>query len=70
MKKFTLLIPVEINKDGVNLLPMAKATIVEWFLVKKYLWPGLSSQFSFSEICWYPAVFNCFLASSENGNSE
>ncbi|MCI35367.1 hypothetical protein A2U01_0056588, partial [Trifolium medium] len=47
---------------------MAKATMVEWFLVKKYLLPALSSQFSFSEICWYPAVFNCFLDSSEKGN--
>lgn len=68
MKNITL--TIEINSEGVNLLPTAKATMVEWFLVKKYLWPALSSQVSFSEIWWYPADCNRFLASSEKGNSE
>lgn len=46
-------------------LPTAKAMIVEWFLVKKYLLPASNSQSSLSEICWYPTVCRRLFASSE-----
>lgn len=53
------------ERNGTNFLPTANATMVEWFLVKKYLWPGCRSHSSLSESCWNPALFKRFFASSE-----
>lgn len=56
------------EKRKLYFLPIAKARIVEWFRVKKYLFPASSFQSSLSETCSYPALLNRFFASSKNKN--
>lgn len=45
-------------------LPIAKARIAEWFLVKKYFLPASNFQSSVSESCSYPTLTRRFFASS------
>lgn len=54
-----------------HLAPMAKATMVEWLRVKKYLRPGWSpAHSSRSDSCENPVAFSRRFASSETTHSQ
>lgn len=59
-----LLLVNELYRNWTYFFPMAKATTVEWFRVKKYFFPAPSFQSSFSDRCSNPSAFRRLLDSS------
>ena len=55
---------IEESINPTHFFPMAKAMMVEWFLVKKYFPPDSNTQSSLSDRWAKPACFKRFFASS------